>query len=635
MTSVIIPARNEPHIDKTIKSVTENAIGDVEIVVVVDGPGPRPELADNVIVNEEPKGTRVARNQGAVVAAGEFLLHIDGHCTMSRGWDVKMAASCSEKTIVVSPISPLTPEFEDKNGWYSFCSIDKNIATKWWGAYKPRKECGIEEDTMSFTGCGWMIRKDFYWDIGGFDESYAMWGEIGAEMALKVWIEAGGKVVLRTDVLCGHMFKRDFGYKLEGPKVTETKKIIRARYEKKMAWLVSKFAPVPGWDQTEDAPAKTSEVEVKVDKWPPKCREVEYIIGTLLALPHEGPEITAIMKVYGDHKVQTEEAIESFIRQRYKNKRLLIINTHKDEVYLNKDHPQIDVVNTDEKFESIGMKAMYGIRMVKSPFWCIMDDDDIFLPWHLPSLADAYKAKYGDPKSQLRRVCGFRISSSKNEIERVGVHPLWTSCLFERMTDEQLDSVSEEAAMAGGFDMYMMKEVYKECHRIPRGGAPSVIYRWGNGGHHGSAAGRANPQDPNSHYIRVNREANKIDIKEPHRPHWEKDYLMDLVRVYIRDFTGWGREPQAVTNEPKPVVSRYDLHVRVRKEQRKKMGLPPAMIVEESVYGERDILCASCNREQKKVCPMGCCAGRAEIVEAKARCPVERWDKLKGKVNAT
>src|SRR4030043_173560 len=47
MTSIIIPARNEIYLQKTIENVLSNAEGDIEILAMLDGYVPEPQIITN------------------------------------------------------------------------------------------------------------------------------------------------------------------------------------------------------------------------------------------------------------------------------------------------------------------------------------------------------------------------------------------------------------------------------------------------------------------------------------------------------------------------------------------------------------------------------------------------------------
>ena len=70
MVSIIIPYYHEPYLEKTIASLKENAVGEVEI-----------------LAEEGSKGMRVAINEGLKKATGDFLMKCDAHCIFGKDYD--------------------------------------------------------------------------------------------------------------------------------------------------------------------------------------------------------------------------------------------------------------------------------------------------------------------------------------------------------------------------------------------------------------------------------------------------------------------------------------------------------------------------------------------------------------------
>ena len=90
------------------------------------------------------------------------------------------------------------------------------------------------------------------------------------------------------------------------------------------------------------------------------------------------PKISAICITYGRRRM-LEEALESFLRQDYPNKELIILN---DEplVYYEFDHPQVLIFNYQERFTAIGEKRNYATDLSTGDYLLPWDDDDIYLP---------------------------------------------------------------------------------------------------------------------------------------------------------------------------------------------------------------------------------------------------------------
>lgn len=104
--SIIIPSRNERHLQRTIDSLLTNAAGDVEVIAILDGgPWPDPPLKDDkrliVVRHNEPMGMRPSINEGAHIASGTYLMKCDAHCIFCEGYDEILKRDCDRDWLVV------------------------------------------------------------------------------------------------------------------------------------------------------------------------------------------------------------------------------------------------------------------------------------------------------------------------------------------------------------------------------------------------------------------------------------------------------------------------------------------------------------------------------------------------------
>ena len=511
-TSVIMPIGREKYTQRTIDNLIETATGDIEIIAIFDGIEPDIEQQDKVRIyhNKAMQGVRRVFNEGAKLATGKYLFRIDAHCIMSQGWDTKLKCACKDKTVVCSVLDGIREEtWEPKTHNYTFCSIDKNYETKWWGKRKKLGDCDLIEETMSFTGCGWMVQKD-YWEHIKYNEDYASWGLIGTETSLNVWLGTGGRVLLRTDVRCAHLFRKDNPM----PKTTnvDTRRALKAKWGHKISELVIYFDS-PGWEKV-DLLAAPDPVEPKTEV----AENVEIRHRTKITAPEEHarlrakmPEITCIMMYFG-RKALAEEAIESFLYQTYPAKQLLIVNTHPDPVWFDEDLPDITVLNVEDTFETIPEKFNFALDHVHTEWFTLWDDDDIWLPDHLVNLVRSIKQRNGLP-----RMVGNpkRYKWSNGKIKSVSNSSLG-QCFIYETCDYRLDP----KRLDHGVD-FMLKNL-KWDRQIIENQSPSFIYRWGTGDRHLSSGGQNELRAAKQKKIVA--EKNKIPLKGPMKPHWKADY---------------------------------------------------------------------------------------------------------------
>ncbi len=194
LVSVIIPVckADESWALKTEASIRKQAVGPIEIL-------------DDRDINHE--GHRVLMNRMTKRAKGKYLLRLDAHCAMSPGWDARMKSSCDEKTIVAAMVDSLnTKTWGGSSIDMGLMILDKNMDNTYppWKSLVQRE---LEEPTMGLAGHNYMIQKDHYWRHGGCDEDLGIREAGGLEWALKAWL-TGGRVIIRTDVVCCHLFRQ-------------------------------------------------------------------------------------------------------------------------------------------------------------------------------------------------------------------------------------------------------------------------------------------------------------------------------------------------------------------------------------------------------------------------------------------
>lgn len=258
MISVVIPTINDPYLKRTMVETWRTSNHDIEFIIINDGGNPLPDLHIDssittpaqyeykIINHPTTLGRRVSINKGAKIAAGSHLFILDSHCSMSQDWDAKMRESCPEKGIVVSCIQDMYGDsFKLRPGIYGHVYLNRGYEEKWWN----RKPVKTTEEMMCFTGCSWLIPKKYYWECGGYDESLGGYGWDGPEWACKVWMGPNpGKVLLRSDVLCGHVFGTNDHNKLfpiSKIKYGDYRQYMMKKYGGKIERFREKFGPIP------------------------------------------------------------------------------------------------------------------------------------------------------------------------------------------------------------------------------------------------------------------------------------------------------------------------------------------------------------------------------------------------------
>jgi len=265
MISVVIPARNEPYLQRTIDDILEKSTDEIEIIAVLDGYWPKPSLKNHkqvvIVHNPEPKGMRWSINDGVKVASGKFILKCDGHCCFAPGFDKQLIKDIEGYNHVLVPVRYVL----DTNTWdrierkkYEFEYIaSDDLKGRKWPEYAERVKGQKTPDLLTMQGSCWFMTKQFFEEIGGEDDvNYGRMGREAQEIALKTWL-SGGRLSLTRNTWYGHWNKLKKNI-FKSNKKEKYKSIAFAKdlwlndkWDKAiypMSWLINKFAPVPTWE---------------------------------------------------------------------------------------------------------------------------------------------------------------------------------------------------------------------------------------------------------------------------------------------------------------------------------------------------------------------------------------------------
>lgn len=276
--SVIIPSRNETFLGSTVGDVLKNARGDVEVIVVLDGYWPAPQLVSDprlhIVHRGVAHGMRPAINAAAAFSRGDFLMKLDAHCMVSEGFDLQLAADCDEDWIVVPRRYALDPEawaIQDTGKIpieyhflsYPFAPGVDGLHGSPWRARSAGRESLVIDDEMSSQGSCWFMHRKMWQRVGPMEiEKYGNFVQEFQEIGLKAWL-GGGAVKVNKLAWYAHLHKgKKHGRMYSISKQEMDKGIAFAqRYwmldrwkerKRDLRWLIEKFAPVPTWPEDLD-----------------------------------------------------------------------------------------------------------------------------------------------------------------------------------------------------------------------------------------------------------------------------------------------------------------------------------------------------------------------------------------------
>jgi len=290
--SVVIPSRNEEFLQRTIDDILENAEGETDIIVALDGAWPKIPIKNNprvvVLFFPESIGQRAATNQAVRLSKAKYIMKVDAHCAFSKGFDIKMMDKMKDDWTMIpvmrnlhafnwvcpkghtryqGPSGPCKdcgketkkdvvwiPKTNPQSTAYRF---DNDMHFQYWGQYKKKQKNTLSE-TLSIQGSCFMVTRKKWWELDICSEEFNSWGQQGVEVACKTWL-SGGRVIVNKSAWYAHMFRTQggdfsFPYKQHQSKVNENREISKKMFmgdnwpgaKHKFSWLMDKFNP-PGW----------------------------------------------------------------------------------------------------------------------------------------------------------------------------------------------------------------------------------------------------------------------------------------------------------------------------------------------------------------------------------------------------
>lgn len=349
--SILIPARNEMFLARTIEDILNNSEADTEVITVLDGTKADPPIPVDKRVSSiyltKSIGQRAGTNLACKLSKAKYVMKVDAHCSFDKGFDRKMleAFSATGDNVTMVPVMRNLWAFDWKCyhcGWKKYqgptpdkcgqCGKSDRMRRKivWIGKNNPqstsycfdssphfqyfedwkhrpqyendKKESGLTE-TMSLQGSCWMLTREKYWSLNICDEAFGSWGSQGIEVAVKTWL-SGGRVLVNHKTWYAHMFRTqggDFGfpYPISGKDQDKAKRFARDLFfnnnwpmqTKPLSWLVEKFWPVKGWNDEDLKKLKSNTFEFLSKAGETKLSE-EIEPTETLSIPPQIQEIT-------------------------------------------------------------------------------------------------------------------------------------------------------------------------------------------------------------------------------------------------------------------------------------------------------------------------------------------------------
>jgi glycosyltransferase involved in cell wall biosynthesis len=206
-----------------------------------------------------------------------------------------------------------------------------------------------------------------------------------------------------------------------------------------------------------------------------------------------------------------EEAIESFLRQRWHGpKELLVVNDHPDQ-HLVFEHPEVIVFNLAKRLRTLGEKRNFSVAVARYDNLLVWDDDDIYLPWRIEETMKTLPQNrfYKCPNAWCVRG-GVWLEEPEYNLFHGGT--AYTRWLFEAAGGYGFLDEGEDADLEWRFQHVTDKKGEYWKHTILPRERIYYVYRWGHGSYHATGNSLAD----------INPEVSRGTL--PLAPHWKDDY---------------------------------------------------------------------------------------------------------------
>lgn len=216
--SVIIPCKNEGQnlkmtLDSILAASQGVSMGKLEIVVVDDGSddGCGDFLKESGNCNglryiaTPGLGVAQARNLGASVARGEYLIFCDAHITVPAGWPDNLLEAFKDDS--VDAVAPAIGSLENPAAIGYGQTWNEQLQVVW---LPPPPQMKTSAAPLLPGGCV-AVRAGAFWQVGGFDQGFIVWGHEDVELSLKMWL-FGYRLCVNPSVKILHLFRNKHPY---------------------------------------------------------------------------------------------------------------------------------------------------------------------------------------------------------------------------------------------------------------------------------------------------------------------------------------------------------------------------------------------------------------------------------------
>lgn len=206
--SLILPVKNEGiHIKNTVLSILKSKTNyNYEIIVVDDGSEDQccyfleEEHEKIKLIKTNSAGSAKARNIGAMLAAGEYLIFCDAHMFFKDYFIDSLVAPITKG--IADAVNPGIADFMNHSQKGYGYTWNEKLEPKWNTDIKK-----LSKVPLLAGGC-LAISKKVFQNINGFENGFMVWGREDEEISLRLWL-MGYKCYTEPTCTVFHVFRTE------------------------------------------------------------------------------------------------------------------------------------------------------------------------------------------------------------------------------------------------------------------------------------------------------------------------------------------------------------------------------------------------------------------------------------------
>ncbi|VDD86054.1 unnamed protein product [Enterobius vermicularis] len=239
-TSIIIVFHNEAWstLLRTLHSVVNRSpLALIKEIILIDDLSDRPylhkpldlyiqrfQIPVHIVHLPKRSGLIRARLEGSSIAKGKVLLFLDAHVEVTEGWlEPLLYRVAKDRKRVVAPIIDVISDetFEyvtaSDTTWGGF---NWHLNFRWYPVPSREMERRNHDrsapiQTPTIAGGLFAVDRQFFYDIGAYDEGMQVWGGENLEISFRVWM-CGGSLEIHPCSRVGHVFRKKTPYTFPG-----------------------------------------------------------------------------------------------------------------------------------------------------------------------------------------------------------------------------------------------------------------------------------------------------------------------------------------------------------------------------------------------------------------------------------